>query len=110
MVRVVLLTVALLVGCSQAAERDTRVDRSEARRTAAKALAAQPPVRQVYRFDNGELVVMDIATVTERGLADSQKCFLWRDQELKSASLQCPADTPGNLPTFSPSVDSGPNY
>lgn len=85
----VLLVCALLASCSEPHERATlRVDRKKA--------ADQAPKRSVYRFESGELVVLDVPT-TIGGYADSQKCFLWRDQEFKAASLQCPNDSPGDL-------------
>lgn len=87
-----LLVCALLVACSDTPERSVRVNRKQA----AQSLADQPPKRSVYRFESGELTVLDIAT-TVGGYADSQRCFLWRDAEFRTASLQCPNDSPGDL-------------
>jgi hypothetical protein len=65
---------------------------------AARSSVTQPPKRTVYRFENGELVVLDIATVVDGGFADTQKCFLWRDTQIGAASLQCPGSASADLP------------
>jgi hypothetical protein len=94
-----ILLAALLVGCSQAApERDVKAEKRAHRLEAARTAAAQLPKRTVYRFDDGELVVLDIATVVDGGFADTQKCFLWRDTQMGTASLQCPASASADLP------------
>jgi hypothetical protein len=86
----------LLCSCSGQPEHSaSREQKMAERRAKAERLAKQPPKQITYRFDNGELVVIDIATVGDGGLQDSQKCFLWRDAEFKTASLQCPSDTAG---------------
>lgn len=94
MYRVLLL--ALLAGCSQG--EATHADKMNARRQAAHALADQPPKQTVYHLEAGQLIVLDIATVMEGGVADSQKCFIWRDAEYKTASIQCPGGALGDVP------------
>jgi hypothetical protein len=93
----------LLCSCSGQPEHSaSREQKMAERRAKAERLAKQPPKRIAYRFDNGELVVIDIATVGDGGLQDSQKCFLWRDAEFKAASLQCPSTATGDLPDSLP--------
>jgi hypothetical protein len=90
--RVLLLLAALLLAaCDSGKPLPNRASRKQA----AQAAADQQPARHVYRFDSGELHVLDVNTVTG-GFADSQKCFLWRDSEFKTASLQCPSS--GEMP------------
>ena len=86
--------ILLAAGCSDSPQEKPRVQR----KVDAQALADQPPKRKTYQFEEGQLVVLDIATVGPRGVADSQKCFLWRDAEFRTASLQCPNDSPGEDP------------
>lgn len=89
--RLVWIAVLLCAGCSDSPPEKPRV------KVNTQARADQPPKRTIYRFDEGQLVVLDIATVGPGGYADSQKCFLWRDAEFRTASLQCPNDAPGEL-------------
>lgn len=39
---------------------------------------------KTIKLDSGEMVVVD--------LPDYQRCYVWRDIEFKTASLQCPSD------------------
>lgn len=97
------MLVLLLVGCSgEVHQDDARATKRAAQQQAARALADQPPKVKVYRLDAGELTVIDTATVSEGGFPDSQKCFLWRDSEYRTASLQCPAAASGDLPDVTP--------
>lgn len=96
--KTLLLVVLFLPACSGSPEQGSSIaQRKATRRAAAERLANREPTRHTYPFGNGELVVMDVPIVAQGGFADSQKCFLWRDAEFKTASLQCPNDSLGEL-------------
>jgi outer membrane biogenesis lipoprotein LolB len=98
MFRVTLIAALLLVGCSQAAEHETTPRLTAADRKAfsehAKSL---PPDTHTYQVQGNQLLVVDVPVDGTAKRVESQKCFVWRDQEFKTASIQCPADTPGDL-------------
>ncbi len=94
----VLLIPVLVIGCSRVgATADAAVDPASAKRAArvqrAQELAAQPPKVTRHRMESGELQVIEVPTVGAGGFADSQRCFLWRDSEYRTATMQCPADS-----------------
>lgn len=101
----ILLCAIVLAACSRSDAAGDVAAKREARARRAQALADQPPKVTRYRMEGGELVVIDIATVAPGGFADSQKCFLWRDSEHHSVSLQCPADTAAAIPPLGPEPD-----
>jgi hypothetical protein len=75
---------------SPAAQRSTRTRERIAK---AELASRQPPRVITHRVGNGELVVLEIPVVLSSGFADVQRCFLWRDIELKTSSLHCPAES-----------------
>lgn len=100
----VLVLGSVVAGCgdSEASAADAARRRQEQRRelTRRSELAAQqPPKVTRHRLENGELLVLDVPVVLQYGGLDAAKCFLWRDYEFKTASLQCPSDAEGPVPT-----------
>jgi hypothetical protein len=89
-VRPILAACLVLAACSEAA-----VPPKDAPRRAQVDITAKPDVR-VHRFDDGELRVLEMPVhVTRGGFVERQTCFLWRDLEYRTTSLQCPAGIEG---------------
>jgi hypothetical protein len=49
-------------------------------------------VQTTHNIERGELVVMEVPITGSKRITEHQTCFLWRDSEFKTASLQCPND------------------
>jgi hypothetical protein len=85
-----LALVIVLAGCGEAVPKTAPQARHE-RREAAEAQAARTPAPLVYRYADGELRSFDVPTLAPgSALIETQKCFVWRDQEFKTASISCP--------------------
>lgn len=85
-----LLPVALvLAGCGRASGEDTsQADRAHR----AKEAAEQPPAVNRFTMEHGEFIVMRVPMLISRTLVDWQTCYVWRDAEYRTSSMQCPAD------------------
>lgn len=98
--RCALLALLALAGCGEEpAPRPARADRVKA----AEEAAAQPPRVQRHAVDGGELVILQVPVRIGRTLTDRQTCYVWRDAEYRTASLQCPAGEDGE-----PAADAAP--
>jgi hypothetical protein len=86
----VLLVLGVLAGCGSA-EGEVRPRRStlKERQEAAEVLLQRTPVPRTYRFADGELRVMEVPVKDGGGFVDSQRCFVWRDEAYRSASISC---------------------
>jgi hypothetical protein len=84
----VLLTVALLAGCVDAPAGSPKRSTQD-RREAAEAAFAKTPEPRSYRFDGNELKIIDVPVKDSSGFIDSQRCFVWRDAEFRSATMSC---------------------
>lgn len=82
------LVLAALAACGADPERPKRT--KQERQEAAEAQLAKTPVPRTYRYPDGELRVIDTPVPSILGDVELQRCFLWRDTELKTASLSCP--------------------
>jgi hypothetical protein len=100
-----LVAICLVAGCSD--QSTDHALKKMSRREKLEQAASKPPTRSVYTFEDGQLVVLDITSVTG-GFLDSQRCYVWRDRQFQTSSLQCPSQ--GEMPLPNPSVDSGYNY
>ena len=88
------LIVLVLQGCSDAPADVPRRSKEERRQDAIR-LAQQPPSQTSHRLRSGELIVLDVPVVVAPGVADVQKCFVFRDAEYQSSSISCPSDATG---------------
>lgn len=93
-----LLAVSLAACGPVEATSDTPALKRAARVQQAQEMAAQPPKVTHHTLEHGELLVIETNVVAPGGFSDSQRCFLWRDKELGTASLSCPADSAGDAP------------
>lgn len=81
----------LLAACTDREPVKAKPSRAE-RIQQAKMLAQQPPKQVVHHMASGELIVMEVSTTDPYGFAEIQRCFVWRDAEFKTVSMQCPSD------------------
>lgn len=80
--RAALLIVCLVaVGCTGEPVKSTPRKSLADRRADAQATLSKTPTPRTYRIDGNELKVIDIPVVDAAGLAEVQRCFVWRDQE-----------------------------
>lgn len=89
-----LLLAALLGGCGDVDQpaRKPGISRQQRLERAEDQLSRQP-VPRVYRYADGELRVLQVPEADEYGLVAKHPCFLWRDFELKTVTMQCPSDS-----------------
>jgi hypothetical protein len=76
----------VLAGCSQAeAPAPVRPERVE----------LPGPSVDRHAFEHGELLVLKTPQRIGRNLVDVQTCYVWRDSEYRTASMQCPVGDEG---------------
>lgn len=85
---VFILCGAFLLGCSDAPAGKPKRSAQD-RRDAAEAALSQTPTPRSYRFDGNELKIIDVPVKDGAGFIDTQRCFVWRDAEFRSATLSC---------------------
>jgi hypothetical protein len=86
-----LLLCVLLAGCSPAPEQrqPSQVRSSQA----AEEAVARTPIPRTYQIDGNQLQVIEVPVRIGSRFVEHQRCFVWRDAEFKTTSLQCPSDT-----------------
>lgn len=86
-----LVAVGVGIGCSEK-KPDPQIKANEERRAARiQAKVAAQPVPRAYQINGNELLVVDILSEGEfRSSVDRQRCYIWRDKELKTSSISCP--------------------
>ena len=62
-----------------------------------------------HEMRDGQLVVIDVPVTNSRGRVEIQRCFVWRERAVNSASMQCPSDGI-DVPQTGDAVSAGPNY
>ena len=93
--QVLAVALLLLLGCSPQ-EKPVTAKKAERIANAEAILRANPQPRS-YDIKGNQLLVIDVPTSQGMGYVDSQKCFVWRDAEYKTTTMQCPNDSPGDL-------------
>lgn len=83
---------ALLSGCADddintAAARKAHQDKRQAK---ADAALSKTPVPRIYSLQGNQLQVIEVPVADSYGFVESQRCFVWRDQEFKQATISCP--------------------
>ena len=96
------LIVVVLAACSSEAE-SPKVTHKQERKEKAEAIARKTPVPRTYQIDGHQLMVVDVPSA-DGGFVDVQKCFVWRDAEFKTASMQCPGEQSNVV------IPGGPTY
>lgn len=67
------------------------------RQQATEAALNRTPEPRTYRMDGNELKVVDVPISGSTGYVSTQRCFVWRDVELKSSAISCPQAPSGML-------------
>lgn len=83
-----LFVVVALAGCGEPAPPMSAAKKASRQEKAESALSVNPVPRS-YRFDGNELKVIEVPVKDGSGFVDTQRCFVWRDQEFKTASISC---------------------
>ncbi len=66
--------------------------REQDRKTQSKPAAIKPAGESWIQMSGGQMGVVDIPVTSIKGMTERQTCFVWRDTEYKSTSMQCPND------------------
>lgn len=91
MLKIWLIAAALLAGCADddinaAAARKAHAEKRQAK---AEAALSKTPVPRVYSLQGNQLQVVEVPVADGSGFVDTQRCFIWRDQEFKQATMSC---------------------
>ena len=81
---------AVLPGCSDSPDKQSNQERRADRIKKAEAKLAQSPHVRTHTLTNGQLLVLEVPVSDISGLVEGQRCFIWRDTELRTASISCP--------------------
>lgn len=80
----------MLVSCSEPVDKQSNKDRRTERVRQAEAKLTQPPQVRTHTITNGQLLVLEVPVSDTSGFVEGQRCFVWRDTELRTASISCP--------------------
>jgi hypothetical protein len=83
---------------------EARKERRERRQAAAEGALGKTPQPRTYRYQDGELRVMEVPSADKFGYVDHQRCYIWRDTEFKTSSISCP-EAPLVDPLGTPVID-----
>lgn len=79
----------VLAGCGRSEPgHPPKLSKKQRAEAAETALSKNPEVR-TYRLDGNELKSIEVPVKDASGFVDSQRCFVWRDQEFKTATISC---------------------
>ena len=85
---ILLASAVVLAGCSDTAAEKPRKTRQE-RAAEAEVRLSQTPESRTYQIAGNELRVIDVPVKGLIGQVETQRCFVWRDQEFRTATLSC---------------------
>jgi hypothetical protein len=89
--RTLMLAALVLAGCNKQAAEKPATDALAQRKEAVKLQISRGPEQRAYKAGAGELVVLDIPAEGPAGLfVETQRCYIWRDAEYRTATLSCP--------------------
>lgn len=88
----------LLVGCGKGPSEAERLATRAARVAKAEAEASKPVAPRVHQVGANELVTVEVPIADQLGFTETQRCFVWRDLEMRTASLSCPQPPEINAP------------
>lgn len=93
MLKIWLIAAVLLAGCTNNTPIDTAAAskaRKEGRLAKAEAVLSKTPVPRTYSLQGNQLQVVEVPVADGFGFVEMQRCFVWRDQEFKQATISCP--------------------
>jgi hypothetical protein len=85
-----MVALSLLIGCSDPPDTKSTQDRRIDRVKKAEAKLTQPPQVRTHTLASGQLLVVEVPVSDITGFVEGQRCFVWRDTELRTASISCP--------------------
>lgn len=95
--RLILLAAAMaLAGCGDTVAEAPRKNRQD-RAASTEAALNQTPAPRTYHIGDNELKVVDVPVSGVSGFVSTQRCYVWRDLELRSVTMSCPAAPSGML-------------
>lgn len=81
---------ALFAGCADDRPiAEARKERTQQRQAQADAALSKTPVPRTYPVGQNQLQVIEVPVADGSGFVDVQRCFVWRDQEFKTATMSC---------------------
>lgn len=85
-----LMMIGLLAGCGKEPSDEARLSNRAARIEKANAQVSKPVVPRVQQVGKNELLTVEIPSADHLGYIDTQRCYVWRDTEMRTAALSCP--------------------
>jgi hypothetical protein len=87
-----IISMLAIVGCDRSTPRDTtQPPRLEQKRKAVEERVKAGPVATVSKLAEGDVIELAIPSASSTGrYLDVQRCYVWRDNATKSASMSCP--------------------
>lgn len=85
-----ILALGLLAACGKGSSEQERQANREARKERAAAAVSKPIEPRVHKVGPNELVTVEVPSADSLGYVDIQRCYVWRDLELRTAALSCP--------------------
>lgn len=91
MLKIWLIVAALLAGCAddEIPRAAARKAHTENRQAKAEAALSKTPVPRTYSMQGNQLQVVEVPVADDFGFVEMQRCFIWRDQEFKQATMSC---------------------
>lgn len=92
MLKIWLIAAVLLAGCTNNTPINTVAAskaRKEVRLAQAEAVLSKTPVPRTYSLQGNQLQVVEVPVTDGFGFVEMQRCFIWRDQEFKQATMSC---------------------
>lgn len=85
-----ILAVGLLAACGKGPSEQERLANRSVRIERAQKIISKPIEPRVQKVGPNELVTVEVPSADRLGYIDSQRCYVWRDLEFRTASLSCP--------------------
>lgn len=82
----------LLLGCSDDVPKPAKTSRVD-RQAKAELQLSKTPLPRTYIIQGSQLQVLNVPVADSRGYVEMQRCYVWRDVEFKTASMQCPSES-----------------
>ena len=94
----IMITCIALSGCDGRKSATQQADAQRARHEAAAKtmLVVSAPLKpRVLQAGEHQLVVIDVPSVAMDTFVQTQRCYVWRDAEFKTATMSCPGGDTG---------------
>ncbi len=85
-----LIAVVCLGSSGKGPSEQERLANRTARIEKAQTAISKPLAHRVQQVGKNELLTVEIPSADHLGYIDTQRCYVWRDLEMRTASLSCP--------------------